>query len=123
MFATGIGLINRKAWGARWWAWGAWAKIARLVLIWAVFIVAVAPKLAEIMARTVLVTLQRQNLPANRLPPLPDLIRIYSIMFLGTGVAMIFLGAIYPAISLWVLSRPGVKAALVEKPPTEPELP
>ena len=44
-------------------------------------------------------------------------------MNLIVAVSIIILGSIYPAISLWVLSRPGVKAALVDKPVTEPELP
>jgi hypothetical protein len=35
---------------------------------------------------------------------------------------MIVFGSIYPAISLWLISRPGVQAALIDKPDTEPEL-
>jgi hypothetical protein len=44
---------------------------------------------------------------------------VYSIMYLIMAVGAMLVSSLYPAISLWLLSRPGVKAALVDKPATE----
>ena len=122
--ATGIGLLNLRRWGARWWTYVAWLKIALPCLLWAYYIVAVAPTFSENMAKNVITIFQQQNVGARaRLPTLGDLTRIYSIMNSIVAVAAIVVSSIYPAISLWLLSRPGVKAAIVDKPLTEPELP
>ena len=123
MFATGIGLVNRKRWGARWWAYLAWTKILRLFVLWSVYIVAVAPSLSENMARNVVVMIQQQGVARAKLPPVGDLTRVYSIMNLIVAVSIMLFGSIYPATSLWVMSRPGFKAALVGKPAKEPEFP
>jgi hypothetical protein len=123
MFATGIGLLNLRRWGARWWTALAWVKIGRLFLLWGFYILAVAPYLSENMARNALGMIEQQTGARGRLPSVGELTRVYSIMNLIVAVSMIILGSIYPAISLWVLGRPGVKAALVDKPVTEPELP
>jgi hypothetical protein len=123
MLATGIGLVNLRRWAARWWTYLAWAKITRLFLLWGFFIVAVAPTLSENMARSVVAMFQQQQVGGRgRMPTVGDFTRIYSIMNLILAVSVIVLGSIYPAISLWLIGRPGVQAALVDKPPTEPEL-
>jgi hypothetical protein len=49
-------------------------------------------------------------------PTVGEFTRIYSIMCLILAIGMIAFGTIYPAISLWLLGRPGVKAALIGKP-------
>ena len=51
-----------------------------------------------------------------------DLTQVYSIMCLIAAVGVIVFGLDLPRLSIWLLSRPGVKAALVDKPSTEPEL-
>jgi hypothetical protein len=122
MFATGIGLINLAGWGAWGWKYLAWAKIARLWLFWGYFIVAVAPAFSDAMARSALAMVNPSGLP-GKLPTLGELTRIYSIMNLIVGVGMIVFGTIYPALSIWLLSRPGVKEAVRKDPPAlEPEL-
>jgi len=123
MLATGIALINLRRWGARWWTYIAWVKIVRLLLLWGFYIVAVAPALSENMGRSVAAMFQQQNIGPGRGPTVGDLTRVYSIMNLILAVGVIGLGSIYPAISLWLIGRPGVKAALIDKPNTEPELP
>ena len=123
MFATGVGLINLRRWGARWWTVLAWTKIVRLFLLWGFYIIAVAPSLSETMARNVMVMIQQQSGGRGRMPPIGQFIRIYSIMNLVAAVSVIGFGVIYPALSIWLLGRPGVKAALVDKPEMEPELP
>ncbi len=109
MFATGIGLVNLRSWGARWWTWLAGAKIVRLVVVWGGFIVAVIPALSDGMGRYVIGTMP---FPQGRGPTLADLTKIYAVANLILAVSMIALGSIYPAISLWLLGRPGVRASL-----------
>ena len=123
MFATGIGLLNRKRWAATGWGTLAWVRIVSVVIIWGCYIVAVAPSFSETMARDVLKQFAAQGIPANRGPSLADMTRIYSIMNLILAVGAMTCTSIYPAISLWLLSRPGVKAAIVDGPAMEPELP
>ena len=122
MFATGIGLINLRRWAARWWAYLAWAKIGLAVLLWGYYIVAVAPALSESMARNVAAMIPQASLKGQP-PPIARLTMIYSVMNLVVAVVVILFSSIYPAISLWLLGRPGVKAALIDKPIQEPELP
>jgi hypothetical protein len=122
MFATGIGLLNLRRWAARWWTYLAWAKIALVVLLWGYYIVAVAPALSENMARNVAVMIPKSGGRGGG-PTVAQLTMIYSVMNLVVAVVVILVSSIYPAISLWLLSRPGVKAALIDKPEKEPELP
>ena len=121
MFATGIGLMNLKRWGARWWTYLAYVKITRLVLLWGFFIVAVAPSLSESMARSVIAMIPQGGGRGGG-PTIADFARIYSIMCLVLGASVIVVGSIYPAVSLWLIGRPGVQAALVDKTPSEPKL-
>ncbi len=65
MFATGIGLINLRRWGARWWTALAWVKIGRLFLLWGFYIVAVAPPLSESMARSAVAMFNQQQRAAR----------------------------------------------------------
>jgi hypothetical protein len=121
MFVTGIGLLNRKRWGAQWWTYVAWLKIALPCLLWSYYIVAVAPGFSESMAKNVATMLQQQPGVRGKAINVSDLTRVYSIMNLIVAVGAMLVSSLYPAISLWLLSRPGVKAALVDKPATEPE--
>ena len=123
MFATGIGLLNLRRWGARWWNALAWVKIGRLFLLWGVYIIVVAPSLSDSMARNVVAMIEQQSGARGQRPTVGDLTRVYSVMNLIVAVGMMGFGSIYPAISIWVLGRPGVKAAFVDRPLTEPELP
>jgi hypothetical protein len=123
MFATGIGLINLRRWGARGWGYVAWIRIVSVFAIWSYFIVGVAPGLSETTAKDVLAQLASQGMAANRLPPLAFMTQVYSITYLIVAVGAMLFASIYPAISLWLLSRPGVKAAIVDKPTLEQELP
>jgi hypothetical protein len=116
MFVTGLGLINLKRWGARGWTWLAWIKIGRLWLFWGFFIVAVAPSFSESLATAVVAMFQQQGGIRGKVPTVGEFTRIYSIMCLILAIGMIAFGTIYPAISLWLLGRPGVKAALIGKP-------
>ena len=116
-FATGVALINLRAWGARAWDWLAPLKIARVVLIWGGFIVLVAPVMAQSAGEGVS-SMIRQSAPgAKRGPTAAEMGLIYSWMFLAQGVGMIVLGSAYPAFAWWAARRRGIRAALVEGKP------
>jgi hypothetical protein len=121
MLASGIALINLRRWGARLWAWTAWFKLVRLVLLWGFFyIIVVTPSFSENMARSILASMNPGGGRRGALT-LGQLTRIYAIMNLIMAVVMIVFGAIYPALTLWMLGRPGVKAALGNEASKEPE--
>jgi hypothetical protein len=123
MFATGIGLLNQRWWAARWWTIGSWIKLALIFILWGYYIVAVAPGFSETMARNAVAMFAQQGMPQGQAPTVAFMTRIYSIMNLIVAVGAILFSSIYPAISLWLLGRPGVKAAILDKPVMEPELP
>jgi hypothetical protein len=124
MFVTGIGMINRRRWGARGWGYIAWVRIASAVLVWGYFIVAVAPSYSESMAKGVSSMIAGQGAPAGRLPPVALLTQVYMITNMVVAIMAMVITSIYPAISLWLLSRPGVKAAIIDQRPSlEQELP
>jgi hypothetical protein len=123
MLASGIGLINTRRWGAQLWAWTAWIKIVRLVLLWGfLYIVVVAPSFSESMARGAL-AMVNSRVGVRGAPSLGQLTRAYAIMNLIVAAGMVVFGVVYPVLSLWMLSRPGVKAALKYDAQKEPELP
>ena len=96
-------------------------KIISLPLIWGYLIVAVAPSLSANMGKSVLQMMNQQNTGGKPIPTtVEDLTPIYSITCMIVAVSAMVFASIYPAVSLWMLSRPGVKAALVDKPSKEP---
>jgi len=116
MFVSGVGLVNLRPWGARLWAWLAWIKIVRLSLLWGAFIVVVGPSLTERMARYFIATSPVRTVRA----PLPgQMTRPLAVMSLIMAIGMIVVGSIYPAVSLWLLGRPGVRSALDKPSPPE----
>jgi hypothetical protein len=90
--------------------------INRYVIEGGYFIVDVTPSLSETMARSVMEMFQAQGIPPARMPPFQELKRVYLIMCLIMGVLIVVFGSIYPMLSIVLLSRPGLKAALVGKP-------
>jgi hypothetical protein len=126
LIVSGIGLVRRKTWGLNLGIWTGAAKIVRLLLVYSYFAVAVVPPMAQKtgeMAAKMVVQQQQamgKKAPANLEPSL--LIRIYSITYSVTAVAMILLGSIYPAILLFLLTRPGARAACDEQAPPGMEL-
>ena len=112
-FASGVGLVNLRAWGARVWRWLAPVKIARLVVVWGGFIVAVAPGMASRMGQAVAKMMQ-QSASGRRFPTAGELSLVYAWMFLAMAIGMMVLGSIYPAVTWWLVGRPGLRSALKE---------
>ncbi len=122
MMAGGIGLLNLKRWANALWTWTAWIKIARLFLVWGFFLIAITPGLSERMAVAAVAMFRSSPMAPGRAPTVPQLTQVYSILCLVLGVIMAIPGSIYPAATLLILRRPGLRAALVGRtvaPPVE----
>ena len=118
MIVAGIGLVRRKMWGLSLGTWTAVAKLVRLVLVYTFFALAIVPTLAQKSGEVAgEMMIQQQRAMGRPAPPGIDaqfMVRMYYIMYTVTAVAMIVFGSIYPAISLWLLTRPGARAACDE---------
>ncbi len=113
MLVAGIALVNRKPSGITLGLWTAGLKIIRLILIYSLFAIVVVPPLAQSMGKIAIQAMNAQ-VTGKPMPPSIDmafLVRTYTIMYTVGAVGMIVVGSIYPIVSLWLLSRPGARAA------------
>ncbi len=113
-FASGVGLVNLRAWGARIWRWLAPVEIVRVVVVWGGFIVAVAPRFASNMGQSVAQIMRQQAPGRTLLQDAAQLSLFYAWMFLAMGIGMIVLSSIYPAVTWWLVGRRSIRSALVE---------
>ncbi|CAN5892966.1 hypothetical protein BH23PLA1_BH23PLA1_07750 [soil metagenome] len=122
MIVAGVGLLRLRSWGRSLGLWVAGLKIVRLVVIWGLWILVVTPEMAEQLGNTVDEMMAQQGGPG---PPPGMFKMMYAVMYSAMGVAMILLGSIYPAIVIWLLRKPGVKAACrpADRTPEEGFLP
>ena len=116
MLVAGVGLVGRRKWAPGLGLTAAAAKIVRLVLVYGYVALAIVPPIAQGTGRMAFETVMQQQQAAGRggAPAGLDaafFTRIYYIMFTAMAVAMMLFGSVYPAISLWFLSRPGARAA------------
>jgi hypothetical protein len=110
MLISGVGLIRLREWGRKLAVWVAALKIVRLIVLYGIFIMVMVP----IFVKLILDMFEEmaQSLPpgAGR-PPIAGMTTMFGTMFSVSAVAVMILGSIYPGIVLWLLTRPGVKAA------------
>lgn len=125
LLASGIGLVQRRTWGLRLGIGVAAAKIVRLVLCYGYVIVGIAPTIALNLAQVAKKAMEQQQMPGVPAPPanMYDLfVKTYTIMITASSVTIILLGVIYPAVMLWLLTRPGAWLACSDRPrPLGPE--
>jgi hypothetical protein len=127
MIVSGVGICHWKPGARRVGVWTAILKIVRLVLLWGFFVIAIVPSFARKMGEVVAQMMAQQ--PGMRMPggvpPQEFFAQVYAITYSAMGVMFIVFGVIYPAIVLWVLTRPGVKSACsgLLKLPKEPNQP
>jgi hypothetical protein len=118
MLVGGIGLVRRKTWGLSLSIGTFVAKIARLVLLYAYFALVIVPPLAQTMGKLISEMMMSQQQAMGRPAPAgmgsSTLVQVYYISYTVFAVAMIVFGSIYPAIALWLLTRPGARAACDE---------
>jgi hypothetical protein len=119
LLVAGIGLIRRRMWALRLGIGTAAAKIVRLVLVYGFVILVVIPPLAQGSGRVAFEgMIQQMKANGQGAPAGFDaafFTRMYYIMYTVMAVAMILFGSLYPAISLWFLSRPGARSACEER--------
>jgi hypothetical protein len=115
MLVAGIGLLRRTLWGIRLAIAVAAVKIIRLVLLYTYLALVLIPPIAQGSGRLAFeVVVQQQKAMGAAAPPALNaafFVRMYFIMYTVMAVSMMLFGVIYPAISLWFLSRPGARAA------------
>jgi hypothetical protein len=124
MIAAGIAMIRRRSWGLRAGLWAALGKIVRLVLVYGYAALVLVPPLAQASGKLAgEMVVQQQKAAGGPMPPIGPAFftRMYYIMYTGMAVSMMLFGSIYPAISLWFLSRPGAWAACDERAVREPQ--
>jgi hypothetical protein len=118
MLAAGIGLVQRRMWGIRLGVGTAAAKLLRLVLVNGCFILVIVPPLAQASGRVGYEMAMQAQIGPGGAPKGFDLAfftRMYYIMYTIIPVFWIVTGSIYPAISIWFLTRPGARAACEER--------
>jgi hypothetical protein len=128
MLAAGIGLVSRRRWAPGLGVATAGAKVVRLVALYSFFALAIVPDFARAQARIFLEVIQKQQAQQGGTMPaaftFEMLTKTNMIMYTVPAVGMILFGSIYPLVSIWLLTRPGVRAACADrKAPTEPDEP
>jgi hypothetical protein len=113
MVVAGIGLMSLKEWGRQLALWVAGIKIARLVGLYGFFIIVLAPQYAKLWT-DMMADIGKQaqgGIPPQQIATLTSTI---TITMAALAVGMIVLGSIYPALSMYFLTRPEAKAACAE---------
>jgi hypothetical protein len=128
MLASGVGLLHWRPWAWKMAIWTAALKIVRLVVVWGYFIVAIIPEFSRKLGVVVseMMTIQQPGLKMpGGAPPAEFFAKVYAIMYGGMAAGFVLFGVVYPAIVLWVLTRPGAKSACSGrwKLPKEPKQP
>jgi len=109
MVVSGIGLLKYRAWARKMAVWVAGLKLLRLVIICGLTIGIIAPGVSEGLGEFVGEAAkmnprgeQPQDLQVDQVKA------VYSWSLIIWGVVLLVLGAIYPLVSMRVLTRPNV---------------
>lgn len=127
MLISGFGLIRFREWGRRMSVGVAWVKLVRLLLVATVSIVVIIPMTTRSMVdamKKLERDTQAAGAPAADPKEAAEFAEQMAMMSTVYEIGMLLAGSIYPAISLWFLTRPGARAAcLPSMPPQEWEAP
>jgi hypothetical protein len=112
MIVAGVGLLRFKDWGRRLGLWVALLKILALVGLYTTYIVVIVPMFSKRIGEVFeeMARLAPAGAAAGG-PPLGAMGAMFGTMMAASAVFMMVAGAVYPAVVLWVLSRPGVREA------------
>jgi len=121
MVISGVGLLRLAEWGRRLALTVAWLKILRWAAIMMVTLVVIVPITTERMQKvfeTIEAQAKAKSGGANPFP-MASLTQVTAIASAVTSVASALLASIYPALSLWFLTRPATRASCLAraKPP------
>lgn len=124
LLASGIGLLAWRPWARTLGVWTAFLKIVRLVLVYGYFVIAIVPPYCQRLGKAV------EEMMGAMPGPSPAMgagffTKMYTVMYTGMGLGVMAIGAIYPALLLWLLTRPAVKSACSGRwrTPKEPNQP
>ncbi len=106
MFISGVGLLLHKEWARKLAIWTAGLKIVRLLGLQAVNMVVIIPIRMKLMQEMY----EQMDLGGQGVAT-TDIAGMQGMMFTAWAVVMLVVGCIYPALTWWFLSRPGVKVA------------
>ena len=128
LIASGVGLMHWKPWARKLGLWTAGLKILRLVVLYTGFVILIVPPVAKNLGDMVGEMMNQQQAGLGRAggaPPKELFVRIYSVMYSVMGVGYMAVGSVYPAVLLWVLTRPGIASAcsgrfVLPKEPNQP---
>ncbi len=124
MIISGIALVGVTEWGRRLGIWVARLKILRWIAMIVATMVLVLPVSME-MSRKALAAaeaqIEAQGGGASMPMPMTELARVGAIFGAVLVVFTAIIAVIYPAMSLWYLSRPAARAACMKQP--EPKMP
>ena len=124
MIISGVALVALTDWGRRLGIWVARLKILRWVAMTVATMVLVLPVSLEMSQKAIASAEAQINAQGggSAMPiPLSELARIGIIFNAVLMIFMAIVAAIYPAMSLWYLSRPAARAACMKQP--EPQMP
>ena len=127
LLASGVGLMHWKPWGRTLGIWTGVLKIARLLVFYLLFIIFIVPPMSKVFGELAVDMMQQQQAAVGRQggPPKDVFVRIYAVMYTVMGVGFAATGVIYPAVMVWILTRPGVVSAssgrfVLPKEPRQP---
>ncbi|MHC5540157.1 hypothetical protein ACYOEI_18205 [Singulisphaera rosea] len=135
MLASGLGLVQLKSWARAMGLWVARLKILRLVLLTLFLFVCVVPPTSRILASmlstdfakvAIAIKAAKDGTNAGDVPLkaqfTPDDLRpVFRFMGHFYAVGLLAFGAVYPSISLIILTRPGARLACELASEVEPE--
>jgi len=105
MFVSGVGLLYRKEWARKLAIWTAGFKIVRLIAMQAYNMLVIIP----IQAKHMQAMFEQMDV-GNAGAGSADMAGMQGMMYTAWAVVSLVVGCIYPVLTLWFLSRPGVKA-------------
>lgn len=119
MLGAGIGLVMQRTWGLKLGLWTAALKIVRLVLVYGYMAFVIAPVASQAIGKMAVqqVAMQQKAMKGATPPPaaMAEMVtKIYAVMITSYAATVIVVGSIYPAVSLWLLSRPRAWAACLD---------
>ena len=125
LIVSGVGLLRGKPWSRKFAIQVAAAKIVRLGLVCAAWVLVVVPTISPKLGAMVGAMMQQQQQAMGR-PGAPnvnvgEMTRVYGIMYTAYGVGLFAVGIIYPAILIWLLSRPTARAAFANPAEAGPD--
>jgi hypothetical protein len=128
MVISGVGLLRLAEWGRRLAISVAWLKIIRWVAMIVVTLVLILPitvQKVQKMTDSIQAQVQVQAKSGGRPPPPMPMMNLSMFASIAGAVSMIFtalIASIYPALSIWFLTRPPARAACLipSMPPSAP---